>query len=116
MRWSRGLLAVARRITFCSLWVRVGGDRCGIVGSSNQLHDAACCGEVKAFRTRSASYSGTLNPGSISCTLFRSRSASPQLSTPLRFQHAVVQRPHVGGIELQRLGVVTDRLAILLLL
>jgi regulator of protease activity HflC (stomatin/prohibitin superfamily) len=47
MRWSRGLQAVARRIAFVSLWVKVGGERCGIGISLVQWHDAACCGEVK---------------------------------------------------------------------
>src|SRR2546426_12706515 len=38
------------------------------------------------------------------------------LSEPLPRQPAVEQRPDVGGIELQRLRVVADRLAIVLLL
>jgi len=43
---------VARRIAFCSLWVRVGGDRCGIDFSFVHWHDGACCGEVKASLLR----------------------------------------------------------------
>jgi len=41
---------MAQSIAFCSLWVRVGGERCGIGTSVVQWHDAACCGEVKAIR------------------------------------------------------------------